>query len=76
MSSILITGVAIRGISAVVPSKVLTNDQIGGITNRDYVNKLSQTVGVSERRTVASNEFGSHLAIEAGRRLLSQLLRH
>ena len=73
MSSILITGVAIRGISAVVPGTVLTNDQIGGIANRDYVNKLSQTVGVSERRTVASNEFGSHLAIEAGRRLLSQL---
>jgi 3-oxoacyl-[acyl-carrier-protein] synthase-3 len=73
MSLILVTGVAIRGVCAVVPSKVLTNDEIGGVADRDYIDKLSQTVGVSERRKVGANEFGSHLAIEAGRLLLSQL---
>ena len=65
--------IAIRGIASIVPSKKITNSQIGGIKDREYVESLSLKVGVTERRVVGNDQYSSDLAIAAGKKLLEEL---
>jgi len=69
----LVEHVAVRGVAAAVPATVRSNDDIGGPAERDYVAKLSATVGVVERRVVSSEQYGSHLAVVAVRSLLDTI---
>lgn len=73
MTFSVIKGVAIKGIASVIPTKVVTNLQIGDFQHREYVESLSMKVGVSERRVVGINQFSSDLAISAGKKLLEEL---
>jgi 3-oxoacyl-[acyl-carrier-protein] synthase-3 len=68
-----ISGVAIRGIAAAVPKAVRINDDIGGASEREYVEKLSAQVGVCERRVVAAAQVGSDLAVAAARSVMERL---
>jgi 3-oxoacyl-[acyl-carrier-protein] synthase III len=69
----LMREVSVRGVAAAVPATVRTNDDIGGVAERAYVSKISGMVGVRQRRVVAPDQFGSHLAIAATASLLSEL---
>ena len=73
MSLTSVSGIAIRGVSAVVPKSVLANDQIGEQINQKYVRNLSDMVGVVERHIVQEDEFSSDLGAEAVRVLLTRL---
>ncbi len=73
MAFTTISGVAVRGIAATVPATVRTNDQIGSADDRDYVDRLSAQVGVTERRVVADGQYGSDLAAAAVGSLLERL---
>lgn len=68
-----IAGVKVCGIAAAVPATVRLNSEIGGDADRDYVEKLSQQVGVRERRVVAPGQQGSDLAMAAARSVLAGL---
>ena len=68
-----ISGVRIRGIAAAVPATKWLNGSIGGVADREYVEKLSGQVGVSERRVVLPGQQGSDLALAAVRSLLTGL---
>ncbi len=68
-----IGGVKVSGIAAAVPATVRHNSEIGGVADRDYVEKLSQQVGVRERRVVATGQLGSDLAVTAARSVLAGL---
>lgn len=68
-----IAGVKVCGIAAAVPSTVKHNSEIGGEADRAYVGKLSQQVGVLERRVVAAGQQGSDLAVAAARSVLAGL---
>lgn len=68
-----IAGVKVRGIAAAVPASVRFNSDIGGVADRDYVERLSQQVGVHERRVVAPGQQGSDLAVAAARAVLDGL---
>lgn len=68
-----IGGVRVCGVSSAVPATIRLNSDIGGDVDRDYVEKLSQQVGVRERRVVASGQQGSDLAIAAARSVLTGL---
>lgn len=68
-----VSDVSIRGIAAAVPAKVRRNVEIGTEADRDYVEKLSSQVGVTERRVVAPDQQGSDLAVAAVRALINGL---
>ena len=68
-----IAGVKVCGIAAAVPATVRINSDIGGAAERAYVEKLSQQVGVRERRVVAPGQQGSDLAGAAARSVLAGL---
>lgn len=68
-----ITGVSICGIAAAVPANVRSNGGIGGPADRDYVERLSSQVGVTQRRVVAPSQFGSDLAGASADSLLAEL---
>ena len=73
MAIVLIEQVAVRGIAAAVPAARRTNDDIGGPDERSYVEKMSATVGVHERRIVAEGQLGSDLAEQAALSVLDRL---
>ena len=73
MTFSIIEGIAIRGITSIVPSRKITNVQIGGVQDREYVESLSLKVGVMERRVVGNDQYSSDLAIAAGKKLLEEL---
>ena len=73
MTFSIIEGIAIRGIVSFVPSKKITNVQIGGDQDREYVESLSLKVGVQERRVVGDNQYSSDLAVAAGKKLLEEM---
>ena len=73
MSYSKICGVAIKGIATCVPSTIRTNSDIGGLENADYVDSLSEKVGVEQRRVVLPGEYGSDLAMEAIEKLINTL---
>ena len=56
--------------AASLPAAVVTNgDLITGGADREYVERMSETLGVIERRVVAPGQFGSDLAAAAARRV-------
>ena len=73
MTVTTLTGVGIRGIAAAVPAAVRLNSDIGGVPDREYVEKLSSQVGVTQRRIVSRAQYGSDLGAAASSSLLSQL---
>ena len=73
MTFSIIEGIAIRGIASFVPSKKITNAQIGGVQDQEYVESLSLKVGVKERRVVGDNQYSSDLAVAAGKKLLEEM---
>ena len=73
MSTTSIDGVAVRAIAGAVPSTIRRNVDIGEESDRSYVDKMSATVGVKERRVVRSGQFGSDLAVAAAGRVLDEL---
>src|SRR5258708_29095258 len=68
-----VEGVAVRGIASAVPAHVVLNSEIGEAGDRDYVEKISGLVGVTERRSLPSGRLGSDLARSAAERLLEAL---
>ncbi len=73
MATSTVSGIAIRSVAGAVPAKIRTNQDIGGPDQAEYVNKMSETVGVVERRVVAPGQFGSDLALAAAKSVLAQL---
>ena len=73
MAIVLNEQVAIRGIAAAVPTARRLNDDIGGPEERAYVEKMSATVGVRERRIVSEGQLGSDLAEQAALSVLDRL---
>lgn len=73
MAATTLTGVRIRGIAAAVPTELRLNSDIGEAADREYVEKLSSQVGVSQRRIVSPNQYGSDLGFVASSSLLSNL---
>ena len=73
MAVTTVQGVAIRAIAAAVPTTVRTNADIGGDAERPYVEKLSATVGVRERRIVRPGQLGGDLANAAARSAIETL---
>jgi 3-oxoacyl-[acyl-carrier-protein] synthase-3 len=59
--------IAIRAIAGAVPITTRVNAEIGGETEREYVEKLSRMVGVRSRRIVRDGQFGSDLGLAAAR---------
>jgi 3-oxoacyl-[acyl-carrier-protein] synthase-3 len=68
-----IAGVRVCGIAAAVPATVKRNNEIGGDSDREYIDKLSKLVGVYERRVVAPQQFGSDLALTAANSVMTGL---
>jgi len=73
MAFATIAGVKVCGIASAVPATVKQNNEIGGDTDREYVDKLSKQVGVYERRVVTHGQQGSDLALAAARSVLAGL---
>lgn len=73
MANVLTEHVAIRGIASAVPATIRHNGDIGGPDEAAYVDKMSSTVGVGERRIVADGQLGSDLAEQAVRSVLARL---
>jgi 3-oxoacyl-(acyl-carrier-protein) synthase III len=64
------TGTAILGLGSYVPTRVVTNEEVGvpaGVTSEWIVNKTA----IRERRWVASSQATSDLAIQAGARAIA-----
>lgn len=73
MGIVLIEHVSVRGVAAAVPSTRRLNADIGGPEEQAYVQKMSTTVGVRERRVVADGQLGSDLAEQAALSVLDRM---
>ena len=66
-----VNDVRVSSMAAALPAAVMTNeDLIAEGADPEYVARMSETVGVLERRVVVPAQFGSDLALSAARRVL------
>lgn len=70
MAIIKYRGVGIKAMSACVPSKVVSNDELSNIMPLDEIEKVIQSVGIREKRVTSQDVMASDLCYEAAKKLL------
>lgn len=73
MAFIHIPNVHIRGISSCVPSKVIKNETLTDVFQKEELEKIINSVGILERRIAEKEVTASDLCFKAAENLLNQL---
>jgi len=74
MAYITYSGVGIKAISACVPAKIMNNRDLTTLISEGELNKVIQSIGISQRRYAEPDVCSSDLCFEAAKKLMEDNL--